>query len=38
MIVEDRCLLHVPENPFNNVNSVRIVGNDGDVPHGSYRS
>jgi len=27
MTVEDRCLLQIPENPFNNVSSVRIVGN-----------
>jgi type II secretory pathway pseudopilin PulG len=32
MIVEDRCLLQVPENPFNNVNSVRIVGNEEAFP------
>ncbi len=32
MIVEDRCLLQVPENPFNNVNSVRIVGNEETFP------
>lgn len=25
--VEDRCLLQIPENPFNNLNRVRIVGN-----------
>lgn len=27
-IVEDRCLLQIPENPFNNLDRVRIIGND----------
>jgi prepilin-type N-terminal cleavage/methylation domain-containing protein len=31
-VVEDRCLLQIPENPFNNLNSVRIVGNDDAFP------
>ena len=28
--VEDRCLLQIPENPFNNLNRVRVLG-DGDA-------
>jgi prepilin-type N-terminal cleavage/methylation domain-containing protein len=32
MIAEDRCLLHIPENPFNNVSSVRIIGNEEAFP------
>jgi len=27
-VVEDRCLLQIPENPFNKLSSVRIVGNE----------
>jgi prepilin-type N-terminal cleavage/methylation domain-containing protein len=30
--VEDRCLLQIPENPFNNLSSVRIVGNEEPFP------
>ena len=30
--VEDRCLLDIPENPFNNLSSVRIVGNEEGFP------
>jgi type II secretory pathway pseudopilin PulG len=30
--VEDRCLLLIPENPFNNLNRVRIVGNEEAFP------
>jgi len=30
--VGDRCLLTIPENPFNNVNRVRIIGNDEAFP------
>jgi prepilin-type N-terminal cleavage/methylation domain-containing protein len=30
--VEDRCLLQIPENPFNNLSSVRIVGNEEAFP------
>jgi len=32
MTVEDRCLLRIPENPFNGLNRVRIVGNNGAFP------
>lgn len=31
-LVEDRCLLQIPENPFNNLNRVRIIGNDEAFP------
>jgi prepilin-type N-terminal cleavage/methylation domain-containing protein len=30
--VEDRCLLQMPENPFNDLNRVRIVGNEDVFP------
>ncbi len=30
--VDDRCLLQIPENPFNNLSRVRIVDNDGPFP------
>jgi len=30
--MEDRCLLQIPENPFNNLNRVRMVGNDEAFP------
>jgi len=30
--VEDRCLLQIPENPFNGSNRVRIVGNEEAFP------
>jgi len=30
--VQDRCLLQIPQNPFNNLNRVRIIGNDEDFP------
>ncbi|MCU0914762.1 MAG: type II secretion system GspH family protein [Planctomycetes bacterium] len=29
---EDRCLLQIPENPFNNVNRVRVIGNEEAFP------
>jgi type II secretory pathway pseudopilin PulG len=32
MTVEDRCLLQMPENPFNNLNRVHIVGNEEAFP------
>jgi prepilin-type N-terminal cleavage/methylation domain-containing protein len=32
MTVEDRCLLQIPENPFNNLNRVRIVGDEEAFP------
>ena len=32
MTVEDRCLLQMPENPFNNLNRVRIIGNEEAFP------
>ncbi len=31
-IVQDRCLLQIPQNPFNGLNRVRIIGNDEDFP------
>ncbi len=30
--VQDRCLLRIPQNPFNNLNRVRIIGNEEDFP------
>jgi prepilin-type N-terminal cleavage/methylation domain-containing protein len=30
--VEDRCLLQMPDNPFNSVSSVRIIGNEEGFP------
>ena len=30
--VQERCLLQIPQNPFNNLNRVRIIGNDDDFP------
>jgi len=30
--VEDRCLLQIPDNPFNNLNRMRIVGNNEGFP------
>jgi type II secretory pathway pseudopilin PulG len=30
--VEDRCLLQIPENPFNNSNRIRIIGNEEPFP------
>ncbi len=32
MTVEDRCLLQIPGNPFNNVSTVRILGNEEEFP------
>ncbi len=32
MTVEDRCLLHIPRNPFNDLNRVRIIGNGEGFP------
>lgn len=31
-VVEGRCLLQIPENPFNNLSRVRIIGNDEAFP------
>jgi type II secretory pathway pseudopilin PulG len=30
--IEDRCLLQIPENPFNNLNRVRLIGNEDTFP------
>lgn len=30
--VQDRCLLQIPQNPFNNLDRVRIIGNEEDFP------
>jgi type II secretory pathway pseudopilin PulG len=32
MTVEDHCLLHIPENPFNDLRRVRIIGNEEAFP------
>jgi type II secretory pathway pseudopilin PulG len=32
LTVEDRCLLQIPENPFNEVSTVRIIGDDEAFP------
>ncbi len=32
LTVEDRCLLHIPENPYNHLRRVRIIGNEGAFP------
>jgi type II secretory pathway pseudopilin PulG len=32
LTVEDRCLLQIPENPFSELSTVRIVGNDEAFP------
>jgi len=32
LTVEDHCLLQIPENPFNNLNRVRIIGNEEAFP------
>jgi type II secretory pathway pseudopilin PulG len=32
MTVQDRCLLQIPENPFNNLSRVRIIANEGTFP------
>src|SRR3990172_6277694 len=30
--IEDRCLLQIPDNPFNNSNRIRIIGNEEPFP------